>query len=419
MRTVIVDYSVMMHQSWHQMFSPNYVASHSLTRKDELGRPEINTELEEFLLNLSRNLFYIKCRFQPDEFIFALDADVNWRKYYIESYYDSRLVLYKDKSEDLKHLTYYSVIDDVIWKFERFFQTMQWAKYKVNTKDSKELNFTDESRFDKIDDMETIKSMELWEACMRFTIPYYKDHRALGVWKAVTPKSEWKKACVEYAPSIASILGASMVRVPYAEGDDIVATAVFEASSSPEDEVIVVSIDQDLYQLSTLHPNFAYYNPVTHKIVDLNPDEARFKLLCKIAGGDGSDNITGIKIAGNCLKEVAWTTGGDIRTGKTTVSMINGLIRSGIDKGLTGSKLYQPAYDYLEKMAEDDTFYKNLVCVYLKNIPDDLQYQIAEALAMRKIPKSNFKFIDLGIDQKTKISIMNKATNDAKEDGEE
>jgi hypothetical protein len=55
---------------------------------------------------------------------------------------------------------------------------------------------------------------------------------------------------------------------------------------------------------------------------------------------------------------------------------------SGLDRGginwngvlyrVIGSKLFEDFYAYLEGACEDDTFYKNLVLIYLKNIPDEL-----------------------------------------------
>lgn len=416
MKKLIIDFSVMMHQSWHQMFSPNYEPSFSLTRKDSNGMPDLNTELEEYLLNLSRNIFYIKCRFMPDEIIFALDAKTNWRKYFIADYYDARLLLWEDLTEGLKHKTYYTVVDGVTWRFEQFYQTMQWSKKRLTNVELKSVNLDDESRFNRIHNSNIIKSLELWEAVMRHTIPYYKDHRSLSNWKGVTDKTEWKKASIKYAYQIAGIMGASVITVPYAEGDDIIASLVMDCSTTPNDPVIVVSVDQDLYQLGTLHPNFYYYNPLHHKLIDINPDQARFKLLCKISGGDGSDNINGIMINGNTLKEVSFSQGGDVKNGKTTISLINGLIRANADKGVIGSKLYEPAYKYLEKMAENDSFYKNMVCIYLKNIPDLLQERISEAVLHRSIPKTDCRYVDLGITGMMKKSIANRAITDGGDD---
>lgn len=402
---LIVDYSVLMNQSWNQMFSDNYV-------------PTKKTELEEYLRNLSKNLFYLKCRFKPDQMILCLDdLTANWRKYYLADYYESRIVLIKDNSPLLNHPTYYYEVDGTIYKFEKFLQMMQWRTTKVVAKDVKELNeFRDIERFTFIRDINVIKTHEIYDACLKGKIPYYKGNRANTEFKGCTDRSLWKKYSFEQAPMIASILGAVTITSEYAEGDDCIAVAVKQACKfDPSEEIVVVSCDQDLYQLHLLHPMMGYYNPIARKMIALTDDEIRWKLLCKIAGGDGGDNINGMKIEGKKLSEVKVSSLGVYVSGKTTVNKLLPLIQDNIDNGVTGTQLYKPAYDWLIDNSEDDSFYKNMVMIYLSNIPESLYNKIAKLLIEAQVVDLGYTFDDVYLTTKDRIFVMNEATSDLRD----
>lgn len=401
-RILLIDYSVMMHQSWHQMFGDNYVR-------------KFDTEMEEYFYNLARNLLYLKFRIKADKIMIALDAPVNWRKGYIEKYYDSGLVLWRCKSEGLKHDTYYTEIDRTVIKFEKFHATGQWSVTTPVKAEVAKLDFTNSEDYDSIP-RDMIKSQEVWQV-MEQKVPYYKAHRAYSEWRGVTPKSEWKKLSYDRAKEFGKLIEATVVTVPYAEGDDVIAGSVFDLSADSDSEVVVCSVDQDLYQLKLVHPNVKFYNPVHHEFKIVSHEDARFKLICKIAGGDGSDNINGVILNGKRLVEVTYTRDGVVKNGKSTAGIINSLIARNLSKGITGSRLYDPAYDYLEKNCEDGSFDKNLNCVYLHNIPEKILRNVSNKVIEWKVEdKGDLKFADFGIDKKDRVSIMNFANSESEND---
>lgn len=395
---LIVDYSVMMHQSWHQMFSPDY-------------QPTFRTEQEEFTFNLARNLFYLKCRFKPDQMILAMDDKTNWRKFWVKNYYETIIKIYRENTADNRPTFYYE-FDGTYMKFEKFLSTGHWKATKLKLAEVKALNnFSDFERFESIDDINVIRSMEVYTAVLNSYIPYYKGKRSLSDWKGKMDRNEFKKLSANIAPKIASVIEAHLIRVDYAEGDDIIAKLVmFSAIENPDEAVVVCSVDQDLYQLQLQNPNMQYYNPIKRKIISLPNDEVRWKLLCKIAGGDGGDNISGMMIEGKSLSEVKTRADGQVVSGKSTVGRLHNLC----NHGATGTDMTNPAYEWLRKNAERDTFYKNMILIYLKNMPESLQQEIASAYMRSEIATSEHTYASLGFGAKTKIEIMNAANADIK-----
>ena len=396
---LLIDYSVIMHLSWNQMFSDNYEAT------------EV-TELDEYTLNLSRNLFYLKNLFKADHTILCLDAPSNWRSFYVRDYYDSRLNLWREVEPEDKNLTYYYFVDDLIWRFRYISSINQWQRAKVSTKKDR-----DAVMFMELEEIsgDVIKTLDVWESAMQYVVPYYKGQRKLSSFKGNTSKEDWKRMSWDHASKIASVVGMDCIVIDYCEGDDIIAGAVMEYNKiDPNEEIVVVSVDQDLYHLKLLHNNVTYYNPRNHEIISISPDEVRYKLLAKIAGGDGSDNISGVMIDGKVLKEVSWTKEGSIRNGKTTVNLIDRFI----DSNATGTDITSPAYSYLSSNSQDNTYEKNITLVYLKNIPEELQEQISDRVKVSEVVQDlGYTYDDLFFDKKKRIETINRANEEREELG--
>lgn len=398
-KVLLVDYSVMMHASWYQMFSPNYQASN----------PEDPLELNEYTTNLAKNLLFLKLYHKPDEIIFCLDdPTTNWRAHFIRGYYDNLLNLYRDNSPESQHQTFITVIDGQYWKMEKFVAMGQWKKSKTS---EKEVNLLDVNRYHQIDKSQ-IKVHEVWDACMENLIPYYKANRKFSEWKGKVSKSDWKKKSFELSKSMASLVGAHVITIPFAEGDDVIATALMYYANE-ESEVVIVSTDHDMYQLFTIHPRLSIWNPVHHKTVILDPDRARWELLCKIAGGDTSDNLNGVVVDGKEISTISFFPSGEVKSGKKIVSKLLSLIQDNLDNRVTGSELYKPAYDWLEANAELDSFQKNLHSVYFKNIPDTLQERIRQAIIYSE-PENDpeMSWLKVGVTQADRISLSNKVQNE-------
>jgi hypothetical protein len=398
---VLVDYSVLMHQSWNQIFTDSY-------------EPKCKTEVEEYTRNLSSNLFYLKKLFGDSEMIICMDADFNWRASFVADYYESRLVIYEDT--DCDKPTYYYPVDDDIWKVEYQVSMDSWMRGKLRKKAERDdvlsrIYGGDES-VSKIENLSIIKSMDLWNKALKHCVPYYKGQRTLSSFKGTIGKSQWKRLSHDLAPKIASMLDSSVIRVDFAEGDDCIAVATeYFVTRDPNEEVVVVSVDQDLYQLKLIHPNLSYYNPTKHEMIAISNELVRFKLFCKMIGGDGSDNIRGVMIDGKNMKEVTWTQDGAIKNGITTVKFIDKLRIEDEDVVLS----YSEINNHLDSVCEDDTFYKNLILVYLRNIPDELRAMIKTKIANRDCKKIDLKWKDLYLDTEDRIAITNRALVDSKE----
>jgi len=398
---VLVDYSVIMHQSWNQIFSDSY-------------DPKCKSEIEEYTRNLTYNIFYISKLFKDSELVLCLDANTNWRHYLVKDYYESRIVLYEDNDPELNRRTFYYPVDDIVYKIEYSEATASWNRGKLRRKVEREdFNIRSQDMI-QYKDLEVIQSMDLWSKALEHCVPYYKGQRKLSSFRGNTPKSTWKRLSRELAPKIASALSIPCITEEYAEGDDIIAIAVEHfMKRDAQEEVVVVSVDQDLYQLKLVHPNLSYYNPRNHEIVSISNESVRYKLWCKILGGDKSDNITGVMLDGSNIKEVSWTADGAIKNGISTVNMMEKHINHGDDPVI----MYRGLDTFIESNNEDSTYWKNMMLVYLQNIPDSIKDSVNDKLMNRDkfVPKDTISLKDLNMDMEDKVSVINQANRDREE----
>ena len=414
--TLVVDFSVIAHKSWHSIFSPNFEPQYKVLGKDEKNQDILQpwTELEEFSRNLCMNLFYLKSLYKPDEMILAMDAPSNWRADYVKQWYHDRVKVY-EQLEGVEKPTFYVTFDQVQWNITYVSQIDTWVTTKVKVKELFEPSEWDH----KVYNYDEIKDHDVWKlAIEKKLVPYYKGTRKNGNWVAYTPKDEFKAETARLGLELAPLLGARAIMVDNAEGDDVVTMSVLDAEYfDPAQECVVVSIDQDLYQLATSHSNFIYYNPNTRKEIPLRSDVAKLKLAYKIIGGDGSDNIRGISMmdSNKAMVEVKTDAEGVVKSGKGTVNYVDNIIQPLLTQGKTGADLFAPLYRTLEAEADIDTLYRNVQLIFLKNIPVDIQEVIKDRLMNDEVLETSMKWEDFGMSGKDKVSVINKANNERAE----
>jgi len=99
---------------------------------------------------------------------------------------------------------------------------------------------------------------------------------------------------------IISGLGFEQFKVNYREGDDIIYNILLQGFA-PEGERIVISTDQDMFQLLAYFDDVKIFSPVKKLLIDTDWVEQAFDIpisqfaFYKALVGDGSDNIPGIR----------------------------------------------------------------------------------------------------------------------------
>lgn len=412
MSRLIIDFSVIAHKSFHCMFSDNYEPQVREEGEDERGRPFVNywTESEEFARNCAMNMLFLKTLYKPDDIIVCMDAPSNWRAEYVRNWYHERLEVF-EQLEGNDRPTFYVTFDLVEYRITYVSQTDTWVINKPKSSEKRDLTL--EYRTWSYNE---IKDEDVWIRAIANRVPYYKGKRKNSVWKAVTPKHEFKKLTEKLAFDISELIGAKAIMVDNAEGDDVVYGAVIDSVGfDPNEQVTVVSIDQDLYQLSLSHPNLVYYNPNLGVEIPMNRDVIRLKLLHKILGGDSSDNIMGVSLpeAKAKLPTVAYDEHGVVKSGLGTDKFTNSIIDKYLTRGKAGIELFKPAYKDIEEFYGDDesieTFYRNVMLVYLANTPEEIHSEILRRVLNDVEVEKTLEWVDFGVSGKDKISVINKA----------
>jgi 5'-3' exonuclease len=99
---------------------------------------------------------------------------------------------------------------------------------------------------------------------------------------------------------IISGLGFEQFKVNYREGDDIIYNILLQ-EFAPRGERIVISTDQDMFQLLTYFDDVKIFSPIKKLMIDSDWVEQTFDIpitqfaFYKALVGDGSDNIPGIR----------------------------------------------------------------------------------------------------------------------------
>ena len=397
---VVIDWSVLCYLNWFKMRCKDYVAQSPL-------------EIEEYARNMASHLLYITELLTPSEMVLALDGPRNWRTPYYEGYYKTACDFWKIREESSG---WYAVIDKVFYHVGKDSFSDKWFVDKLKKDDIDSLNLADLEKYTPFiggsapawlialypEAPKTISDHADIEG-LRLVIPKYKGTRSASKWDFETPKDEWRELSRNLAYNIAPAFNARAVQVDWAEGDDIVAAFCMAEPIIP---TVLVSIDSDLRQLCIPCIGLEYYHPKKMRFDTPTPAAARFELLCKILGGDDSDNIHGVSMPGKApFSSVSFDEVGGVKNGKTTVNWVRKMLE---EKGNDFGAVYR----LLETESDTPTFYRNRNLVHLACMPAELKTTLAAAVAWAPVEPAKYKYSDFGLTERAVLSITNQAKLD-------
>ena len=379
MSKLILDWSVICHRAWHTMFSANYVAT--------------DDEVVEWTRNVAKEVIYLTTRFEADEIVFAMDAPSNWRADYVKDWYHTKTDFYMDVTNP-NH--WYVKVDKKVREIKYSDITCTWSVSKaLSAKDETVLELDNAQMYYHFKEGVTpeivleqwpnvpkhVTLLKSWEG-IQLAIPYYKGTRSTAPWPAKTPKKTFKALIPELGNKLAMMVQAKPIMVNYAEGDDVIATIIQKwAKDSPDELITLVSVDADLKQLFVTTPSLMIYEPTKRVLFEESPDKANFQLILKILGGDTSDNIKGVsfKKKRGTFPTVSFDAEtGEPKGGKTTINWVKSIVDEAEKEGLKGQEIWSRVYRTIEKEAVLDTYYRNLVLVYLSNLPIEITSSILD-----------------------------------------
>lgn len=398
---VVIDYSVLCYLNWFKMRARDYVAQSPL-------------EIEEYARNMATHLHYLNEFLTPSEMILAIDSPANWRAPYYESYYKTACDFWRVRTEPSGWI---ALIDKVFFHVGKDQYTEKWFVDKMKKADADALNLTDLSVYtpflkgdapawlvEKFPDApRRIEDHPDYEG-LKLVIPRYKGNRANSKWDFETPKSEWRELSRNLAYNLAPVFNARAVQVEWAEGDDIVAAFCL---ADPLIPTVLVSIDSDLRQLCIPCINLQYFNPKKMKFDTPTAEAARFEMLCKLLGGDDSDNIAGVSFPGKApFSSVSFDDVGGVKTGKTTVNWVRKIL------GENGRN-YGELYRLLETSSDTPTYWRNLNLIHLGNIPAALKKTLAAAVAWAPAEPAKYNLAEhFGVIDRVQMAVTHQAKMD-------
>ena len=397
---MIVDWSVLGYISWFKMRAPDYVAESPL-------------EIEEFARNIAGHLLYLVNRFTPSELVLAVDDSKNWRAPYYDSYYSDAVNFYRVRTEPSGWIV---VVDCEFFHVHQHDATEKWFVDKMKKAETAALRLDDLEQYTPfIGGKAPAWLLEEAPDCpptvwdhpdadgLRLVVPRYKGTRGAAKWDFETPKDEFKKLVRNVARSLAPVLGGRSVRVDWAEGDDVIAAFCL---AEPVIPTILVSIDSDLRQLCIPCLGLKIYDPKKAKFTTPTREAARLELLCKLLGGDTSDNIAGVPLVGKPpFSSVDWDEVGGVKNGKTTVKWVREVLQANGDD--IGRVL-----ELLDTMATPGPWARNQNLIHLGNIPEALIAQLSAAVAWREPDKTEYTLANFGLSDARILSIANQAAQD-------
>lgn len=412
---LVIDWSVICHQNWHTMFSANYVATED--------------EVTEWTKNLADSVVYLTTRFDPSEVIFAMDAPGNWRADYTKNWYHESLDWYMDNA-DARH--WYVWVDKTLYEisFEDISKKWRVSKpkapvVKVLELDNSQLytcyakGNTPEHVLEMYPDApKHVTLMKSWDG-LKLAVPYYKGTRSSAKWPAQTPKTLFKQLIPELGAKMAPLVGGRAIMAPHAEGDDVVACTVERwASESPDERIVLVTVDADLEQLFVIAPNLSIFNPVKREIKSNDANEANYHLVNKIIGGDSSDNIKGISMTSRkaSMPTVSYdVVTGSVKDGKGTANWVQKCMDAAKEKGLVGADYWGSIYRTLYAEAVIDTLERNMTLVFLKNIPDSITVNIYDQITNLEVEETALTWDDFMLTTEFLEDARNRALADKSE----
>jgi|TARA_Y100000310_G_C20700829_1_gene829724 hypothetical protein len=416
-KRLVLDWSVLMHANFHKIFT-----------KDYLSNTDTGVEVDEFAFNLASNVLELVAQFDPEEVLLALDGYKNWRVPLYEDHYMENIDYWKIIDEEKE---WYVKVDSILYKVWYNDAIEQWLVDKLkkdeiaampNLEDEEvatffEGGFTPDWITEEYPDAPThVEDHPDFKDGLKVIVPEYKGNRKGKKWIADTSNDEFRKHGRNLAYNMAPLLPqGKAVMCERAEGDDVAAKFV-ELCNEEEGFTVLVTVDQDLSQLHVEHNNLLIWNPRTRELQKQGPDKASFKLLCKLLGGDTSDNIRGVlfKDRKTPFATVSFDPATDeVKDGKSTVSWIRKIIDPLEKKGLRGAELWGPVYRAIEKKVITPTWEKNLSLIYIPCVPEDIQEEIETLIDEAPTEEAKYNWSDFGIDTTQEKTCENSGFNAA------
>lgn len=428
---LVIDFNVLAYQNWHKMRSPNYEAKTGI-------------EIQEYSRNLALNLYYLHKRYSPTKSVFCLDAHPNWRNEIYNEFYRYNVDFYKSLEEtdtwviNFDHKYYTVHLDPYTekWNYKKMVKS-EIQPFLADHKDSAKYTYFRAGKVPQYildnypDAPQTVQEHPDWPA-LEHIIPKYKGQRSDSKWPYETPKEEWRKLTKKAAYNMADIFGAVVAEVPDAEGDDLAAVYIGNlAQELPEQPVILVTVDRDLEQLRIFNPNLSIFNPTNMKYFsDRTMEALKYKLICKILGGDGSDNIPGVSLiktknsrpeytadggfitARGPFAEVTWDNKVSelrVKSGKSTADWVYKKVETIRKKLPEGDDPYNKLFEYLVQNTHPLEWGRNLMLISLNFIPEFIHEQASNRCNMETDPAGTrdhpelgrpLTLLDCGLDQR-------------------
>lgn len=371
---VLIDWSTIMYKLWFRMFSANYVA-------------ESDLELEEYGRNCALEMLKIQARFKPDDIVFFVDTPP-WRTPYLKNWYLDKIDYWKSMEEKDSWAVQVDGLTHTVHKCARTDTWLQRGPLKND--DVTDLQLTRSEKW--LACPAGVPPQEMRDKCPGVVPDHIKDHpdytalqevclgykgkRVNAKWGAETSKDAWKKFSRNLAYHLAGALGGRVIEIPWAEADDSIHVYIKENSAA---QCVLITSDKDAYQNKIGSMFLQIWDLYEDQWVESSEEKLKFHLLCKILGGDSSDDIRGVRKAstGKPFPLVEWKQDGIIKSGKGTKTFAEGALEAvgGDYKKLHEmftAKAGEPAYN--KKYAVDvESYLRNCTLIHFHYMPAELR----------------------------------------------
>lgn len=403
---LIFDHSAITMNLWHRCLAPGYES-------------RTGSEPGDFGYEVAAFYYEMVLRFNPSEIVFALDSKPYWRNfYYAQEYGQNSLRLYTHKKEVDNFLL---DMDRSIFQVKRHEMTGNWETIKYTINKAREAGLNWENQTEEENDFKLIQIGDITDTVAREAvlgqIPAYKGSRSKSIWKAKTPKEEFRKLQRNIAYSFAPLVLGKVIEVEYAEADDIIHEYTTMETGQ---NTVLVSFDMDLQQCCKNGLFVHYWNFQKKDWENRDPMDVYFKLFYKIIGGDTSDNIKGcsfVKRTGK-LPEVKFK-GDVIDGGKGTFDWVNKKVKEWCVKN--GKDTAEPAaFNYVHeealKVQDRNTYMRNYNLVNMDQKPAELSEKIRIALAQTLPQSCETTLSDYGLTEIDTSTLQRNAAADRQSD---
>lgn len=383
--------SVLWYQAWHAM-----------KEKDVINPSDL--ELKCFAINLYKKLYYLTQRFHGShtEIVLGIDSR-EWRSnFFLESHIKTQYSYYRSKSK-----REWVVTGDGNW-FHIYFdeEKEMWVKKSPSKALREALNISDLEKWVFFDLGETPSSMveanpdiflsvydcPEWPELNKLI--KYKGGRASD-WekKYMTTKKDFKIHAEKLTYNLANTFGLACVKADWAEFDDI--ANVWNAQSPASNNVIITS-DHDLHQEMLRGTFTKVFDARTMQWVEKTKELEILHFLCKLVGGDTSDNLSPITVTfkdkEKRLGGVSWTVEdcSIVKGGKNTVKWVENLLAA--EGGLAG------AHKWLMENQLYNSYEKNYIMMNLACMPSTVRDSSLKALETMKVGTKEYEMEKYGVE---------------------